>query len=312
MTEFDAAALRTALREQRKSSGLTQSELARLSGVSVRTIRHIELGQVGQPRLESVRRLSAVLGPPAARGFAVDVLGPLVVRGGDRIVAIRSPQQRGLIGLLALHANQVVSQQEVVEVLWGHRPPATHRDLLYAIVSRLRRSLDDRVVETVSSGYRLTVDPGQVDLCRFAEQSAQARASGDLQAFAEALGLWRGPVLADLPEPLRQHPRAISVQQRRIETAVAFADRAFAEHATGVLPWLAELADSEPWHEELHARLILALAASGRQADAVLAYQRIRDRLDHDLGLRPGPSLKQAHESVLRQEVPTPRAPIRP
>ncbi|RDI31674.1 BTAD domain-containing putative transcriptional regulator [Lentzea flaviverrucosa] len=303
MTEYDAAALRAALREQRKNSGLTQSELARLSGVSVRTIRHIELGHVVQPRHESVRRLFAVLGPPATRTLAIDLLGPLVVRRGG-VLLIRSPQQRALVGLLALQPTGIVSHAEIVDVLWGHAPPVTHRELLYAIVSRLRRHLGDTAIETLSSGYRLNVDLDQVDVCRFAEQSARARNGGDLRAFVDALGLWRGPVLADLPEALRQHSRALSLQQQRIATTVAFADRAFADCGAGVLPWLADLAESEPWHEELHARLILVLASNGRQADAIFAYQRIRDRLDRDLGLLPGPALKRAHESVLRQEAP--------
>ncbi|WP_394618938.1 BTAD domain-containing putative transcriptional regulator [Lentzea sp. JNUCC 0626] len=297
MTEHDA------LRDQRKSSGLTQSELSRLSGVSVRTIRHIESGHVARPRHESVRRLFAVLGPPATRALSVDVLGPLVVRRGG-VLPISSPQQRALAGLLALQPNRIVSHAETVDVLWGHTPPATHRELLYAIVSRLRRHLGDTAIETTGSGYRLNVEPDRVDLCRFAEQSARAQEGGDPQAFTEALGLWRGPVLADLPEALRRHPRALSLQQQRIETAVAFADRAFPGRAAAVLPWLAELAEIEPWHEELHARLILLLADTGRQADSIFAYQRIRDRLDRDLGLLPGPALKRAHESVLRQEVP--------
>lgn len=307
MTEFDAAAVKAVLREQRKSMGMTQSEFSRLSGVSVRTIRHIEQGCVEQPRHESVRRLCAVLGQPVRRPLAIDVLGPLAVHRGDEPVVIRSPQQRGLVGLLALHANRFVSQGEIVEVLWGHTPPATYRDLLYAIVSRLRRYLDDRAIETVSRGYRLTIEPDGVDLCRFAEQATRARDGGELSTFAEALGLWRGPVLADLPESLRQHPRAVFLQRQRVETAVAFADRAFAQGGADVLPLLAELADGEPWHEALHARLILALAGAGRQADAILAFQGIRDRLDRDLGLLPGHALKQAHESVLRQEIPPSR-----
>ncbi|WP_439656850.1 BTAD domain-containing putative transcriptional regulator [Lentzea sp. HUAS TT2] len=307
MTEFDIVELKDVLREQRTSSGMTQGELSRLSGVSVRTIRHIEHGQVERPRRESVRRLLAAFESPARNPLAVDVLGPLVVHRGGGVVVISSPQQRCLVGLLALHVNRFVSQSEIVEVLWAGTPPATYRELLYSMVSRLRRRLGSGAVETLSCGYRLDIDPERVDLCRFAEQAARARGSGDPHAFAEALGLWRGPVLADLPEALRQHPSAASLQQQRIATALAFADLTFAGCGDDVLPWLAELVGGEPWHEELHARLILSLARSGRQVDAILAFQRIRDRLDHDLGLLPGPALRYAYESVLRQEVPMPR-----
>ncbi|WP_439657944.1 hypothetical protein ACSHWB_36925 [Lentzea sp. HUAS TT2] len=97
--------------DQLAPQSVTQSELSRLSGVSVRTIHHIEQGCVEQPWHESVRRLCAVLGQPARGPLAIDVLGPPAVHRGDEAVVIRSPQQRGLVGLLALHANSFVSPE---------------------------------------------------------------------------------------------------------------------------------------------------------------------------------------------------------
>lgn|GEM_PF-2220156 len=110
-------------RRHRQRLGWTQEELARRSGLSVRSVRAIERGAV-RPRESSLRRLTAVLGAPADDVLSVGVLGPLVVRRGGVELSVRAPMPRALLGLLALHPGRLVSQAEIVDVLWDSQPPA--------------------------------------------------------------------------------------------------------------------------------------------------------------------------------------------
>jgi DNA-binding SARP family transcriptional activator/Tfp pilus assembly protein PilF/DNA-binding XRE family transcriptional regulator len=253
-----------AVRSRRLAAGLTQRELARLAGISVRALRELEQGRSRSPRATSVHGLAAALGlgaaerdallaaggtgpaagaDPAGRGLRVAVLGPLSVRRGGQPVPLQAPRQRTLLGLLALRPGQGVSDAEAVDVLWGEDPPPASLALLHNYVARLRRLLEpDRpagapaqVVLRDHGGYRLSLElPGdELDLARFHELIAaagRARAAGDPeQAFgllAGALGCWRGELLADADASgrLRRHPAAVAAGRRRIEAGVALAD----------------------------------------------------------------------------------------
>jgi DNA-binding SARP family transcriptional activator/tetratricopeptide (TPR) repeat protein len=272
--------------------------MAELAGVSERTVRYLEQGMIQRPRQASLRQLQAVL---QRSGLTIEILGPLVVRHGERLVVIAGPQLSSLLGLLALNANQVVSHAEIVETLWGHEPPATYRELLHGVVSRLRKILGSDVIKTRHSGYLINVGPEQLDLLRFDE----AREANKL---ADALGYWRSDLLADLPEAIRQHPAAIAVGKRRLATALAYADAAIerGEHENAVSQ-LRSLLPGEPLHEALHAKLMLALAAGGQQAESLALYAQIHDRLVTELGVEPGEELRKTHLRVLRGDVPSPR-----
>lgn len=215
------------LRVARRLARLSQRELAERAGVSVRTIRDLESGRVRRPRAESVRRLAQVLRldslrePEAAHRDRADgdrldigVLGPLRVSRGDRLVAEGSVKQRSLLGVLALQPGQVVGYEELIDVLWGERPPATCRNLVHTYVARLRRLLEParspaHVIVGVNGGYRLMPDGIGLDLLRFADLVDQSRKARDdraasLRLLDRALRCWRGPVLADLTARLRQ------------------------------------------------------------------------------------------------------------
>jgi DNA-binding SARP family transcriptional activator/DNA-binding XRE family transcriptional regulator len=316
MVEEDVGVLGTALRAHRTRTSLTQQELAELAGVSVRTVRQIERGHVQQPRTASVRQLAAILGlaaegeQVAAGSLRVDVLGPLTVHLGQDVVPLASAQQRCVLGLLALHPNQVVTTEDLVDVLWGHRPPATYRQLLHNLVSRLRKVLrTDHVVTTRRAGYLLEIDSGRLDLLRFTELAARAGALGDaenaMEAFGRALGCWRAPVLAGLPERLQSHPTAVAVTQRRLSVALAYADLAIERGAhEQAATELRTLVHHEPLHEGLHARLMLALAGTGDQAGALALFSNLRDRLADELAVVPSDELRAAHLRVVRGEVP--------
>jgi DNA-binding SARP family transcriptional activator/tetratricopeptide (TPR) repeat protein/DNA-binding XRE family transcriptional regulator len=338
-----AGTLGAMLRAHRISCGLTQGELSRRAGVSVRAVRDIERGRVRQPRRESVERLAAALGlaltgvvslsaglpagSPAGRqrsragraDLEIGVLGPLVVRRAGMPVDAGPMQQRCLLGLLALQPNQVVGREEIVDVLWGASPPATHRDLVHAYVARLRKLLAPRqqrgapvrMIARVNSGYQLTVDTDQLDLLRFGELAAQAHAlraedpAAARELFAQALACWRRPVLADLTVRLRQHPAAVALSQQRLAVVLACADLALdSGHYQQAELQLRELVHEEPLHEGLHARRMLALAGSGQQAAALELFTRLRSRLVEELGVEPGAELQDAQARVLRGDLP--------
>ena len=327
------------LRRLRQEAGLTQQELAERAAVSIRTLRDIEVGRVSRPRAGSVRRLASALptagpehhellttrmtGPvpsaPAARVW-LGVLGPLAVRVGDAPLELTSPMQRDLLGFLALRAGEVVPRDEIVEMLWAGAPPRSCSTLVHVYVSHLRRALEpgrqrrapSELVVASRGGYLLRVEENQLDLAwaeRLAVQAAQAQAGGErdraYQLFEQALVHWRGAVLADSGPRLRHHPVAVAAARRRLTMTVGYADLALAtERYEPAAERLAALAYEEPLHEGLHARLMLALAGSGRQAEALRVFADIRRRLGDELGVQPGAEIQQAHLSVVRQQPP--------
>jgi DNA-binding SARP family transcriptional activator/Tfp pilus assembly protein PilF len=334
-----------ALTVWRLGAGLTQRELARRAGISVRALRDLEQGRSRSPHARSIHGLAAALGlgaadrdwllasggsrppAPAAQVLHVAILGPMSVRRGEEPVQLRAPVQRALLGLLALQPGQAIPGAEVVEALWGEDPPPTHPALLHSHVARLRRLLEpDRpagapaqTVRRDAGGYRLCLAlPGeQLDLARFDELLAaadRARGAGDrgsaLELLAEALGCWRGPLLADADPSgrLRRHPAGVAASQRRVAAAVALGDLAAdLGRQQRAIALLEPLAREEPLHEGLAARLMLALARSGEQAAALRLFTDVRTRLADELGVDPGDELQAAHLRVLRGEPrPTP------
>ncbi|MCO1656102.1 BTAD domain-containing putative transcriptional regulator [Pseudonocardia humida] len=309
------------LRARRVRGGLTQRELSRRAGLSVRAVRDIEQGRVRRPQRDSLRRLAAALGPdptvpstppgsPADR-LELAVLGPLAVHRAGAPAPAGPLNQRCLLGLLAVRAGQVVSLEEIIDVLWGEHPPATCRNLVHVHLSRLRRLLRTPITG-VGGGYRLAVDGDRLDLLRFDELTARARAARDtdpesaLDLFARALTCWRGPVLADLTARLRQHPAVVAVSQRRLAAVLAHADTAIAlRRYEPAAQRLRELVHEEPLHEGAYARLVLAMAGSGQRAAALELFAELRARLVDELGVEPGIELREAQARVLRGDLPT-------
>src|SRR5690349_23846357 len=130
------------LRARRLSRGLTQEELSRLAGVSVRAVRDIERGRVRRPRKDSIRRLAAAVGldptafdeRPGVDRLEIKLLGPLTVHRADATLDVGPPRQRCVLGPLGLQPNRVVREAEIIDVLWGAQPEATSRNLVHACV----------------------------------------------------------------------------------------------------------------------------------------------------------------------------------
>ncbi|MEU8639454.1 BTAD domain-containing putative transcriptional regulator [Amycolatopsis sp. NPDC048633] len=312
----------------RQRTGISQQDLAESAGVSVRTLRDIERGEVRRPHARSLAKLLAATGlestgiaAPAeqAGGFRVEVLGPLTVRRDGREVPLGSVMQARLLGLLTLRANRVVSRADVVEFLWGEDSPDSSVNLVQTYVSRLRKffaglDADPGVVTRVGPGYRLGLTSGQCDLLEFAEALSQAqedRRAGDpaaaVRSYRSALELWRGQILDGVPLPAAPHPVVVAVTQQRLKTVLDYADLALPlGHHDAVLDRLREAAFADPLHEGLTERIMRALAASGQRAAAVKVFIAFRGRLRENLGLEPGPELQRTYLHSIREEPGTP------
>ncbi|GGK64665.1 SARP family transcriptional regulator [Planomonospora parontospora subsp. parontospora] len=245
------------------------------------------------------------------------VLGALEVRLGDgRAVAVGGPRLRALLALLLLDAGRVVTVERLVGGLYGDgRAPGDSVGALQAQVSRLRALLGDRgdggeLVVRRPAGYLIAVDPEAVDACRFERLAAEGRralSAGDPERASalleEALGLWRGPALADVGDAPFAAAQAVRLEEARLAAAE---DRAEAELATGrhreAVTVLQELVAAHPLRERPAGQLMRALYACGRQADALAVFEGIRRRLAEELGADPSAGLTATHLAILRAE----------
>jgi DNA-binding SARP family transcriptional activator len=236
------------------------------------------------------------------------MLGPLQIVDGEREVALTGTGRRGLLALLLLHANEVVSADRLIDELWPQEPPSSGPAALQVRLSHLRKALGDsgKRVVTRPPGYVLEVGRNELDVYRFEELLAEAEHAEPAAAAAllrEALGLWRGPALADLayeafaqPAIARLEELRLVALERRIE-----ADLALGRHGE-LVPELESLVAAQPRRERLRGQLMLALYRSGRQADALAAFQEGRASLVGELGIEPGPALRQLELAILRQD----------
>ena len=269
----------------------------------------------------AVRVLLAFAAGKLGSGVEFRILGRLeALEHGQRRLALGGAKQRAVLAILLIHRREAVSIDRLVDELWGDRPPPTAAQTIRVYVSRLRKTLGDRVVETQGSGYLLVVDPDQVDADRFAALVADGRgalASGDAAAAVElfdgALRLWRGAPLEEFGyEPFAQAEIA-RLQDARIAT---LEDRTDAELRVGrgaeLVAELERLVGEHPRRERLVAGLMLALYRAGRHADALAAYRAARERLDEELGLEPGPALSELERRILLHDptLATHRRPV--
>jgi DNA-binding SARP family transcriptional activator len=243
----------------------------------------------------------------------VSVLGPLRAWYGSRELSLGAARQRSLLAVLVADANRLISRDELIEGVWGAAAPATAPGNVYTYISGLRRALasgPDRrpgtdVLTSGPAGYSLRIAPGHLDSDRFAELCAQAeelQAAGDLVAAAElldeALRLWHGDAYAGLAgdrielERTRLAERRLAAVERRARIAMALGD-------DGLIAELARLVRDHPLHEPLHELLIQALYRAGRSAEALEAFRDARRVLVAELGVEPGPALRELQRRVL-------------
>ncbi len=254
-----------------------------------------------------------VAGETGSAGFGI--LGPLEVSRSGRAVPLGGPRQRAVLALLLLEANRVVSMDRLAEDVWGGHPPKGWVTTLQTYVFHLRRALEPGrlpgiaggVWVTRDRGYLLRVDREHLDAAQFQDGFTAGRAALEAGRYAEAaealrkaLDRWRSPVLADLADYAFTRPEAARLEELRLAALEARidADLALGRHdaLTGELE---RLVAEHPLRERLHGQLMLALYRSGRQAEALAAYRRVRDLLAGELGIDPGEPLQRLHASVL-------------
>jgi predicted ATPase/class 3 adenylate cyclase/DNA-binding SARP family transcriptional activator len=229
-------------------------------------------------------------------------------------VALGGSRERAVLALLLLSPNRVVSAERLADDLWGDRPPEGTAHALRVHVSRLRKMLREAgaegIVVTQPPGYLVRVDPAAVDAIRFESFVAQAReqaAGGDQEQAAailrEALGLWRGPALADVADAPLARAEAARLEEGRL---TALEDRVEADLACGrhgqLVAELDALTRAHPLRERLWAQRMVALYRAGRQAEALRAYQELRAMLGEELGLEPSGTLQRLEGAILRHE----------
>ena len=249
------------------------------------------------------------------RLLELGVLGPVRAVRDGRELGLGGPKPRAVLALLLVDAGRVVPAEYLAEVLWQGAPPPGAAKTLRSYISRLRPLLDpEAALVARGGGYAIRVDPDRVDAARFERlvgtgQDALGRGEAAVAAdrFGEALALWRGRALADVAEV---EPLALEAARLEELRLVAVEGRAEAgielgQHAE-VVGELERLVAEFPVRERLWRLLVLALYRAERQADALAAYRRARAVLAEELGIEPGPELRQLEEAVLRQEVPPP------
>jgi len=243
-------------------------------------------------------------------GVEFGLLGTLVVRDGTRDVSVSAPRQRVLLAALLLGAGRVVSLDALAEVLWEGGPPAGARGAVHSAVQRLRSTLGPSgagLVETRPPGYLIRVDDGEFDVREFSALAARGHAAAAAGTWAqaaillrEALGLWRGEPLADVPSQLLRDREVPAIKDRRLQALVTRIDADLHLGRPGeVLAELRQLVTAHPLQEQFHAQLMLGLYRSGRQADALAVYQDVRHVLAGELGIDPGPELRLLHQRIL-------------
>ena len=260
-------------------------------------------------------------------GLRLAILGPVAGSRGGVPAALGPARLRAVLTLLVLYADAGLSRADIVDALWADDPPGTAATMVHGYITRIRvlvghgqvRAAAPRPKQALSwDGARYRLAPGAVEsdlaeFARLADLAGQAAASGDAvracQRYEESLRQWRAEPAADI-ELLRGHPAVIELSQRRTSLIVDYAATAEAAgRHEQVLGHLQALAGRVPLDERVHARLMIALAATGQQAAALGIYENMRRRLDDELGILPGRELAEAHLRVLHQQAAPAKAP---
>ena len=271
-----------------------------------------DLGTPASSRYTSRRSIGRV-----TTSLDIRILGPLEVRRDDRPLNLGGVKQRTVLGLLLLYPNEVVSVGGLVQAVWGPDASPSAARTLQVYLSKLRGVLDldrssgEELIVTSAPGYRCVPNDQDLDLLRFEQRADIGRAKGAegdaaaaVDSYRQALGMWRGRVLADLVD----HSRVIEAESDRLELArlALTADYMDAELALGnhgtILPGLDRLVADNPLDERFRGQLMIALYRSGRHADALSTFRAGQEILREELGLEPGAELQELEERILMHD----------
>jgi DNA-binding SARP family transcriptional activator/WD40 repeat protein len=238
------------------------------------------------------------------------VLGSVeVVQNGNGSIQLGGPKQRAVLAHLLLRANHLVPTEVLIDEVWGEAPPETARNAVQSYASHLRKALGPNRLEGSRAGYRLLVEPSELDAATFQSLLRDARrllpidARAAVGAFDRALDLWRGPAFADLAAESSLQAEAARLEDLRLG---ALEDRIEAQLTIGqhaeVIGELERLTTRYPLRERFWEQLMLALYRSGRQGEALGAYRRVLEILADELGVDPSPELRRLHERILAHD----------
>lgn len=244
--------------------------------------------------------------------FDFSILGAVEVHQDGEEVDLGSPRQRVLLVRLLLDAPNVISADRLIEDLWQQDQPHNARHALHVYISKIRKCLgsDRERLERLGHGYRLRLEPDELDVDRFERYLAEgraARARGDPQTASglllEALDLWRGPALLDVRDEVFARDEITRLEALRLDAHEErlWVDLELAKHGE-IVQELQVLVAKHPFREGLWEQLMLGLYRSGRQTDALRAFQSARDRLAEEFGVEPGPALRQMEGRILAND----------
>ncbi|MEV7870713.1 BTAD domain-containing putative transcriptional regulator [Streptomyces sp. NPDC088124] len=238
------------------------------------------------------------------------LLGPLSIAEGHDVVVLKPSKPSSLLAALLIHPGTVVSTGYLLRALWDDDQPATARAALQSCVLRLRRifvkyGVAGDVIEAVPGGYRMNVDSDTLDLVRFRTLVRAADGAGDaegeLYRLKEALPLWQGPLLANVPSLMLHRDEVPGLTEERLRTLERACDIELSlGRCRQVLVDLWEAARRHPGRERFAEQLIEALYRTGRQSEALAEYRAVKGRLKEELGIDPGPSLQRLELAILR------------
>ncbi|MEU0339611.1 AfsR/SARP family transcriptional regulator [Streptomyces bobili] len=249
----------------------------------------------------------------------IGTLGPLRFRINETDATPRAPKIRQMLALFTVRSNQVVLLRDLVQELWGENPPQSTKITLQTYIVRLRQqltkglarggvSLDSKdLLQTFHGGYQLTVDPTYLEYRRFEELAVRGRRellAGDCAraslSLRSALDLWRGPALVDVRTGPLLQPHVTRMNNARVtaDEQLMEAELRQGRHLD-ILGDLADLAAENPFHENLHAQLMIALHRAGRRSQALEVFARLRGTLAEDLGIDPSHQLHRLHAAIL-------------
>jgi DNA-binding SARP family transcriptional activator len=245
----------------------------------------------------------------------IRVLGPLEVMAEGQAITIGRRRERGLLGILALHAGALVTFDRLYDLLWEGEPPDSAAVQLRANASRIRTAIAaaghpdaDGLIVTQGRGFVLRVDPAEVDAHRFRRLVATAEEhppADRARLLGDALALWRGPILAGAVSDQLRDRLAPELDELR---CLAVEAKATAELSIGnpqrALTTIRSLSELQPHRESLVRLQMQGLVRAGRRAEAIDAYQRLKNRLAEDLGVDPDPETTELYSAVLRDELP--------
>lgn len=250
------------------------------------------------------------------------VLGPFSVTVDEEPRTPSAAKVRQVLALLLLRANQVVSLDSIIEELWGDRPPRSAVTTTQTYIYQIRRLLDraggaehdEQTVRTVPPGYGFSVGPGQLDSWEFEQCVDRARTlldEGRVDAaaplLARARSMWTGPVLADVCQGpvLRRYAARLEEKRNLAQELSLSVDMRLGRHRE-LVPELKSLVMANPFHEWLHAQLMIALQRSGRRAEALAAFRDARRLLNDQLGIEPSGDLQRIHQDILKEDALAP------